>query len=219
MGDWLGECAMRPGFYRLYGKRLFDLVVGSLVFLISLPVLLPCMLLLAWVNRGSIFFRQRRPGLNGQAFVIFKLKTMTDAVDAEGNLLPEEQRLTWIGKLIRKCSIDEVVQIINVIRGEMSLIGPRPLLMQYLELYSEYQMRRHEVLPGITGLAQVKGRNDLSWERRFRYDVFYVDHLSFAFDLRILYLTLVRVLRGSGVTPADGRPISEQFFLGSKSRD
>lgn len=185
---------MSDSLYTAGGKRLFDLVISGVVFLAAFPFLLFAIFLLAIANKGKVFFLQERPGFKGNPFIVYKLKTMSDATDSEGNLLPDEERRTIIGDIIRKSSIDEIMQLVNVLKGDMSLIGPRPLLMEYLELYSPEQMRRHDVLPGITGLAQVKGRNLLSWKRRFRYDVFYVDHISFAFDLLIMILTVRKIV-------------------------
>ncbi len=177
-------------------------MLALVLLLLTSPVLLLTMVFLAYANNGSIWFRQARPGLHEKIFTVIKFKTMTDARDAQGNLLPDEQRLTWIGKWIRKTSVDELPQLINIIRGEMSFIGPRPLLVDYLPLYNAEQKRRHEVKPGITGWAQVNGRNLLHWPDRFRLDVWYVDHLSFLLDIKILYLTFIKVLKAEGITSA-----------------
>ncbi len=175
----------------------FSLALCALV-LVS-PVFAVITLLLAHSNRGSAFFVQRRPGKDGIIFKIIKFKTMTDQRDAQGNLLSDYERLTFIGKIVRKTSLDEIPQLINVLKGEMSLIGPRPLLPEYLELYSEEQARRHFVKPGITGWAQVNGRNALSWEEKFRLDVEYVERLSPQLDARIVFTTLHKVIRRQGV--------------------
>lgn len=211
---------MSQSFYVRYGKRLFDLFVGGLVLLAGLPFLLLAMLLLAVANGGKVFFLQERPGLKGEPFVVYKLKTMSDATDEEGNLLPDEDRRTVIGDLIRKSSIDEIMQLVNVLKGDMSLIGPRPLLMEYLEHYSSEEMKRHDVLPGITGLAQVKGRNALSWERRFRYDVFYVRHISFSFDLLIVLWTIKKIVNDFLIDDEiyAAIPSEEAKFTGTKKR-
>ena len=210
---------MLDDFYRQYGKRLLDLVASSLGLLILFPFLLGIIIIAAICNGNfrsfsSIFFIQERPGLRGQLFKIIKLKTMRDTFDAQGQPLPDEERLTTFGNIVRKFSLDELFQLINVLKGDMSLIGPRPLLVQYLPLYSPYEKRRHEALPGISGLAQVKGRNALSWRRRFRYDVFYVDHISLAFDLQIIWWTLRKIAKADGIMP-EGQTTTEYTFRGS----
>lgn len=161
-------------------------------------------------NQGKPFFFQLRPGLNGKIFKIVKFKTMNDKKDAAGNLLSDEQRLTKIGKFVRKTSLDEIPQLLNVIKGEMSLVGPRPLLPEYLSLYDANQARRHEVKPGITGWAQVNGRNAISWQQKFEYDVWYVAHLSLGLDIKILFLTLKKVLVGEGIN-SQGQVTTEAF--------
>ncbi len=189
----------QASFYRRYGKRVFDLSIAFILLVLSSPILLLTALTLAIFQKGKVFFFQERPGKNEDIFKVFKFKSMTDETDAKGNLLPDDERKTVVGDLVRKLSIDELLQLVNVLKGDMSLIGPRPLLVDYLPHYNASQKRRHEVLPGITGLAQVKGRNALSWERRFRYDVFYVDHLSFLFDLLIIWWTVKKVLSSEDV--------------------
>ena len=182
-------------FYRKYLKRPADISVSFLLLVLTSPILLATMLLLKFANKGSgIFFFQNRPGLHGKIFKIVKFKTMTDERDAEGNLLPDEKRLTKVGRFVRSTSIDELPQLLNVLKGDMSMIGPRPLLVQYLPLYNARQARRHEVRPGITGWAQVHGRNSLSWKEKFEYDVWYVDHLSLATDLSVVYHTILTVI-------------------------
>jgi lipopolysaccharide/colanic/teichoic acid biosynthesis glycosyltransferase len=203
------------GIYRKGGKRLFDL----LVVVIAAPAWLVVLGLVALVVRlklGSpIIFRQQRPGLRGQFFEIFKLRTMTEQRDAQGNLLPDLQRLTPFGRWLRTTSLDELPELFNVLRGDMSLVGPRPLLIKYLPLYSPEQARRHDILPGITGLAQVKGRNDITWEDKFRLDVWYVDHLTWWLDLKILFQTVWKVVAREGVVePTVG---VHQEFAGSPS--
>jgi undecaprenyl phosphate N,N'-diacetylbacillosamine 1-phosphate transferase len=185
--------------YRSIIKPLFDLLFGSLAFIIFLPAFLIISLLLIFVNRGSPFFLQPRPGKNEKIFKVIKFKTMNDRRSRNGTLLPDSERLTSVGKIIRKMSLDEIPQLINVIKGDMSLIGPRPLLLEYLPLYSEFQKRRHEVRPGITGWAQVNGRNAMKFSSRFEYDVWYVDHLNFCFDSKIFFLTIKSVVRSRGV--------------------
>lgn len=182
-------------FYRKYLKRPADIAVSFLLLVLTSPILLATMLLLKFANKGSgIFFFQQRPGLHGKIFKIVKFKTMTDKRDAEGNLLPDEQRLTKVGRFVRSTSIDELPQLLNVLKGDMSMIGPRPLLVQYLPLYSPRQARRHEVRPGITGWAQVHGRNSLSWKEKFEYDVWYVDHLTLATDISVIFHTVLTVI-------------------------
>ena len=174
-------------------KRLFDLILSCAGLLIFAPVLLLLMLLVRFKLGSPVFFTQIRPGLNGKHFRMVKFRTMTDACDAAGNLLPDAERLTSFGKFLRATSLDEVPELINVLKGEMSLVGPRPLLMEYLPLYSPEQARRHEVRPGITGWAQVNGRNALSWEEKFKLDVWYVDNRSLWLDLKIIFLTIKKV--------------------------
>ncbi|MCC9166066.1 sugar transferase [Pontibacter harenae] len=188
--------------YQKYGKRLIDVVLALGILLISLPMLLAVAVLLAFANRGAILFKQQRPGLQGKPFYIYKFKTMTDARDAHGFLLPDSHRLTLIGTFVRKTSLDEIPQLFNVLCGDMSLVGPRPLLMEYLPLYTPQQARRHEVKPGITGWAQVNGRNAISWENKFGYDVWYVEHFSFKTDVLILAKTMQKVLVGADVNTA-----------------
>ncbi|OUJ73103.1 sugar transferase [Hymenobacter crusticola] len=189
-------------WYRSWGKRLFDLALAGPLLLLTLPWLLSTMLLLVVTNHGQVLFRQRRPGRYGILFTLYKLQTMTDARDAQGQLLPDAARLSRLGRWLRATSLDELPQLWNVLRGDLSLVGPRPLLPQYLPLYSATQARRHEVLPGITGWAQVNGRNAISWQQKFDYDVWYVDRVSLGLDLRILGLTCWKVLRAQGITSA-----------------
>jgi len=185
--------------YRNYLKRLMDFTLGVIGTVGALPVLIPTGILLAIANRGTPFFLQKRPGRYGKIFTIVKFKTMNDRKDAQGNLLPDDIRLTKIGKIVRKTSIDEIPQLWNVLKGDMSLVGPRPLLPEYLELYNDFQKRRHEVRPGITGWAQVNGRNAVSWQQKFEYDVWYVEHLSFMLDVKILLLTVKKVFKSEGI--------------------
>lgn len=189
--------------YRKYIKRILDFT-GALIMLIVLsPVLLVVTVWLHFANKGAgAFFTQERPGKDERIFKLYKFKSMTDERDAEGNLLPDGERLTSVGRFIRKTSLDELPQLWNVLKGDMSFIGPRPLLVQYLPLYSASQRRRHEVRPGITGWAQVSGRNAISWERKFALDVWYVDHLSFRLDYIIIWRTVVKVLRREGISSA-----------------
>lgn len=187
--------------YASFFKRFFDFLISLVALIVLSPVLLVVTLLLAILNKGAgPFFVQKRPGSGGKIFKLIKFKTMTDERDAEGNLLPDEVRLTKVGKFVRSTSIDELPQLINVLKGDMALIGPRPLLVQYLPLYSPEQMRRHEVRPGITGWAQCHGRNTLSWTEKFKLDVWYVDHLSLKTDLQVIWLTVVSVLKREGIS-------------------
>lgn len=186
--------------YRSFFKRFIDLFAGLVAFLILSPVFLLLTLLLWLSNNGSPFFTQLRPGKSCKPFRVVKFKTMNEAQDAAGNLLPDEERLTPIGKFVRKTSLDEIPQLLNVIKGDMSLIGPRPLLMEYVPLYSEMQRRRHEVRPGITGWAQINGRNAISWKEKFELDVWYVHHLSFWLDVKIVLTTLIKVFKAEGIS-------------------
>ncbi|EEK16948.1 bacterial sugar transferase [Porphyromonas uenonis 60-3] len=189
--------------YRKYIKRILDFI-GALIMLIVLsPLLLVVTVWLHFANKGAgPFFTQERPGKDERIFKLYKFKSMTDERDAEGNLLPDGERLTSVGRFIRKTSLDELPQLWNVLKGDMSFIGPRPLLVQYLPLYSASQRRRHKERPGITGWAQVSGRNAISWERKFALDVWYVDHLSFRLDCIIIWRTVVKVLRKEGISSA-----------------
>ena len=187
--------------YSSFFKRLIDLIIVFCMLAIIGPILFLITLWLHFANKGAgAFFTQERPGRNGKIFKVIKFKTMTDERDVNGDLLPDEQRLTKVGKLIRSTSVDELPQLINVLKGDMALIGPRPLLPQYLPLYSKEQLRRHEVRPGITGWAQVNGRNAISWKKKFELDVWYVDHCSFLLDLRIIFLTIKKVFVREGIS-------------------
>jgi lipopolysaccharide/colanic/teichoic acid biosynthesis glycosyltransferase len=186
--------------YRNYLKRFFDLVISGIAFCLLLPLFIVVTILLFIANQGSPFFVQPRPGKNERIFRLVKFKTMNDKKDAAGNLLPDSERLTGLGKFIRKTSLDEIPQLINVIKGEMSLIGPRPLLVEYLPLYNTTQKRRHHVRPGITGWAQVNGRNAIGWKEKFELDVWYVDRVSFLLDCKIILFTLMKVVKSEGVS-------------------
>jgi sugar transferase EpsL len=191
-------------------KRVFDVVVSALGLVALAPVLAATTLLIRLRMGSPVLFRQTRPGLGGRPFVLFKFRTMTEERDERSDLLPEEERLTRLGRFLRAASLDEAPQLLNVLRGDMSLVGPRPLLMEYLDLYTPQQARRHEVRPGITGWAQVHGRNALDWEERFRLDVWYVDHRSFWLDLKVLLLTAVKILRREGIS-AEGHATMPRF--------
>lgn len=199
--------------YRRFVKRILGFLIALAVLVILSPVLLVATVWLHFANKGAgAFFLQERPGKDGRIFKIIKFKTMTDERDAEGNLLPDEDRLTKIGKIVRSTSIDELPQLINVLKGDMALIGPRPLLVQYLPLYSKEQARRHEVRPGISGWAQCHGRNAISWTEKFKLDVWYVDHVSFKTDIEIVWTTLRKVLQRADISE-EGHATME-FFNG-----
>lgn len=199
--------------YKLFFKRLIDFILVLCVLLVIWPILLVITIWLYFANKGAgVFFTQDRPGKNGRIFRVIKYKTMTDERDAEGNLLPDAERLTKIGRFVRSTSIDELPQLFNVLKGDMALIGPRPLLPQYLPLYSPEQARRHEVRPGITGWAQINGRNAISWTKKFEYDVWYVEHCSFLLDLKIVFLTIKKVFIREGISQ-EGQA-SMEFFNG-----
>ena len=184
--------------YKIFFKPLLDFVLSFLGLIISSPIFLIVFIALLFANRGKVFFLQNRPGKNEEIFKIIKFRTMNDKKDAHGNLLPDEERLTTIGKLVRKTSLDEIPQLINVLLGNMSLIGPRPLLPEYLPLYNDVQKKRHLIKPGITGWAQINGRNAVEWEKKFIFDVWYVENVSFLLDLQIMFLTLKKVLKLEG---------------------
>jgi len=191
-------------------KRVFDLAFSLILFIIVSPVFVFVILLLTIANNGSPLFLQARPGKKGRLFRVIKFKTMNDKKDANGHLLPDAERITSVGSFVRKTSLDEIPQLINVLKGDMSLVGPRPLLVEYLSLYDEIQGRRHEVRPGITGWAQVNGRNAINWHQKFEYDIWYVDHISFGLDLRIIWMTLAKVFKSEGITQ-DGHVTMEKF--------
>jgi lipopolysaccharide/colanic/teichoic acid biosynthesis glycosyltransferase len=201
--------------YQLVFKRLLDIVVSLLVLIIASPVLLVVALMLFLFQKTNPFFFQNRPGKNERIFKLVKFKTMSEEKDKHGHLLPDKDRLTVIGKFVRKTSLDELPQLINVLKGDMSLIGPRPLLVKYLPLYNQSQRRRHEVRPGITGWAQVNGRNELSWEDKFNHDVWYVENLSFLLDLKILWKTVLKVLKTEGISSKTDATMEE--FKGSSN--
>lgn len=195
-------------------KRCLDLAIAAPLFVLTAPLIGLISLLVRWQLGSPVFFRQERAGYRGAIFAIYKFRTMLNTRDAQGQLLPDEQRLTWLGRWLRQLSLDELPQLWNVLRGDMSLVGPRPLLVRYLPRYSPTQARRHEVPPGITGWAQVNGRNALSWEEKFELDVWYVDHASFALDLQILFRTFTRVLARRDVSSAGHATMPE--FMGSR---
>lgn len=200
--------------YKYFFKRLIDFIIVFCVLVVIWPILLIITLWLHFANKGAgAFFAQERPGKGGKVFKVIKFKTMTDERDADGNLLPDADRLTNVGRFVRSTSIDELPQLINVLKGDMALIGPRPLLVQYLPLYSKEQARRHDVRPGITGWAQVNGRNAISWTKKFELDVWYVDHCSFWLDMKIIFLTIKKVFVREGISQ-EGQATME-FFTGN----
>lgn len=199
--------------YKMFGKRLLDVVISLVLLLITSPIVLFSTLFLYFTNNGKPFFFQTRPGKDEKLFKIIKFKTMNDKKDIHGNLLPDNQRMTKIGNWVRKSSIDELPQLLNVLFGQMSLIGPRPLLTQYLTLYSTQQKRRHSVKPGITGWAQINGRNAISWKQKFEYDIEYVDKLSFKFDFLIVYKTFKKVIFKEDINKKG--QVTTDYFNGS----
>jgi len=196
--------------YKHFIKPFGDFFIALFLLIILSPIILLTAISLFLANNGKVFFLQQRPGLNGKPFKIVKFKTMRDAFDNEGIPLPDVLRLTRVGSIVRSASLDELLQLINVLKGDMSLVGPRPLLMQYLSRYSPEQARRHEVKPGITGWAQVNGRNAINWEQKFKYDIEYVEKQSFALDFKILWMTFLNVLQRKGIS-ADGHVTMEEF--------
>jgi len=185
--------------YKRFFKRAADIVISLGGLLIALPIIAPVLLFVYWKTRENPFFLQKRPGLNEHIFTLIKMRTMANIYDSEGNLLPDKDRMTYWGNFLREMSVDEILQLINVLKGDMSLIGPRPLLPQYLPLYSEYQRRRHEVRPGITGWAQINGRNSISWQQKFDLDVWYVEHVSFKVDIQIILQTIKKVFKKADI--------------------
>jgi lipopolysaccharide/colanic/teichoic acid biosynthesis glycosyltransferase len=197
--------------YRNIFKSLADFLSAFVLLVILSPIIVCSGLLLLLSNKGKVFFFQQRPGLYARPFTIIKFKTMRDAYDGDGKLLPDEVRLTRVGRFVRSASLDELLQLVNVLKGDMSLVGPRPLLMQYLGLYTKEQARRHNVKPGITGWAQVNGRNAISWEEKFKLDVEYVDSVSFSLDLKILWMTFLNVVQRKGIN-AEGHATMKEFI-------
>jgi lipopolysaccharide/colanic/teichoic acid biosynthesis glycosyltransferase len=195
-------------------KRLFDILVGGLAAVLLLPIILIVAVLVRTRLGAPILFRQPRPGLHGRTFLMYKFRTMTDDRDANGNLLPDARRLTPLGRFLRSTSLDELPELLNVLRGEMSLVGPRPLLVEYLDRYTPRQARRHDVRPGVTGLAQINGRNDLRWEQKFELDLWYVEHHNLWLDLKIILKTLIKVFRREGIS--QGGQATVEPFLGSE---
>lgn len=202
---------MQNYMYKNHIKHFLDFIIVTIVLLVICPILLLITICLHFANKGAgVFFTQDRPGKKGKIFKVIKFKTMTDEREKDGKLLPDAQRITKIGEFVRSTSIDELPQLVNVLKGDMALIGPRPLLVQYLPLYSKEQARRHEVRPGITGWAQCNGRNAISWQKKFELDVWYVDHCSFLLDLKIVFITLKKVFMREGINE-DGQATMEMF--------
>ena len=200
--------------YKFFLKRFLDIIFSFLALLLLLPIILILWIWLSIANKGAgAFFFQERPGKDGKIFKIVKFKTMTDECDENGNLLPDEKRLTKVGKFVRSTSLDELPQLWNILKGDMSLIGPRPLLPQYLPLYSKEQTRRHEVRPGLSGWAQVNGRNTISWKVKFEYDVWYVDNVSFLLDLKIIFLSIKKAIIRDGINTSENKTMD--FFNGN----
>ncbi len=195
-------------------KRAFDLLLGLVMLIVFFPLMLVLALLIRIYMGAPVIFRQMRPGLYGKPFYLYKFRTMSGETDSEGNLLPDKQRLTGLGRTLRRLSLDELPQLLNGLKGELSFVGPRPLLMAYLERYNKEQARRHEVKPGITGWAQVNGRNAVSWEEKFKLDVWYVDNKSFLLDLKILGMTAIKVLKAEGISGEGSATMTE--FMGSE---
>lgn len=202
--------------YKLFLKRLFDFVISLVAIICISPLLLIIIVWLHFANKGAgVFFTQERPGKNAKLFKVIKFKTMTDERDADGKLLPDAQRITKVGKFVRSTSIDELPQLFNVLKGDMALIGPRPLLVRYLPLYSPEQARRHEVRPGITGWAQVHGRNAISWTEKFKLDVWYVDHCTLWTDIKVIFITIKKVLFRDDINTTSGQSATMPFFDGT----
>lgn len=202
--------------YRKYIKRLLDFVLSLLALIILSPVLLITALLVKIKLGSPIIFKQQRPGLNEKIFTLYKFRTMTDKKDEEGNLLPDSERLTKFGKLLRSTSIDELPELINILKGDMSIVGTRPLLVEYLELYNEKQKHRHDVRPGLTGLAQINGRNSISWEEKFKEDIQYVENISFIGDIKIVLKTVIKVFKREGISQQDNDTMEK--FKGSEEK-
>ena len=207
------QLSNKKGIYRRYIKRPMDLVLSLIAIIVLAPVLL-ILAILVRVKLGSpVLFKQKRPGLNDKIFTLYKFRTMTDERDENGELLSDSDRLTKFGKFLRSTSLDELPELFNILKGDMSIVGPRPLLIQYLPLYDEHQKRRHEVRPGLTGLAMAKGRNALTWEEKFAYDTYYANHVSFLLDVKIIFWTLAIVFKREGINEAGHATVSE--FKGS----
>lgn len=204
-------------FYRKYGKRIFDLCLTIPAFVVLSPVMGVTAVLVAVKLGRPVLFTQKRPGYQEKIFRMYKFRSMTDERDKDGNLLPDEARLTPFGEKLRSTSLDELPELLNILKGDMSLVGPRPLLVQYLPLYNKRQHRRHDVRPGITGLAQINGRNSISWEEKFEYDVQYVENLSFKGDIKILFDTVFKVLKKEGINSENS--VTMEDFMGTPEKE
>ena len=207
----------KKGIYEKYLKRPFDLFVALIAFIILFPLLLIIAVLIRIKLGSPIIFKQKRPGLNEKIFTLYKFRTMTDKKDDQGVLLPDSVRLTKFGKFLRSTSLDELPSLVNILKGDMSLIGPRPLLVQYLELYTNDQKKRHNVRPGLTGLAQINGRNTLSWSEKFNLDLKYVENISFIMDCKVFFNTIKKVIRREGISSKTSETM--EFFLGNKEKE
>ena len=203
--------------YRSFFKRIFDFILSLTAIIILSPVLLLLTVIGAFLMGGNPFFTQDRPGKDGKVFKLFKFKSMNNKRDERGELLPDEKRLTYYGKFLRNASLDELPELINILKGDMAIVGPRPLLVRYLTRYNKTQARRHEVRPGLTGLAQVNGRNAISWEEKFRYDVEYVDNLSLMLDIKIILMTVLKVVKRDGISSENSATMEE--FMGQQGKD
>lgn len=201
----------KSGIYRRYIKRPMDFILSLTAIILLSPVLLTVAILVKIYLGSPVIFKQKRPGLNEKIFTLYKFRTMTDERDENGELLPDSQRLTKFGKMLRATSLDELPELFNILKGDMSIVGPRPLHMKYLNRYNSRQLRRHEILPGITGLAQVNGRNKLSWEEKFEMDILYVENWNFWMDVQILYLTIIKVIKRDGIS-AEGHATMPEFL-------
>lgn len=205
--------ARKGGFYRKYIKRPMDFILALIALIVFSPIML-IIALLVKINLGSpVLFKQKRPGLNEKIFTLYKFRTMTDEKDRNGNLLPDSDRLTRFGKFLRSTSLDELPELYNILKGDMSIVGPRPLLVQYLPLYNDFQRRRHEVRPGLTGLAQVNGRNAITWQEKFEYDVEYVDNVTFKNDMLIILKTIVKIIKREGINSETAATM--EYFKGN----
>lgn len=200
--------------YRYIIKTLFDIIFSILILVLFLPIIVIIIIALVIFNKSNVFFIQERPGKNGKIFKLYKFKTMTDEKDIAGNLLPDEKRITKVGNIIRKLSIDELLQFVNVLKGDMSIIGPRPLLIEYLPLYNDHQKKRHNVKPGITGWAQVNGRNAITWKEKFKLDVWYVENVSFILDIKIFFMTIMKIFKSDGISSSNSATMEK--FRGNK---
>lgn len=208
---------LREGVYKKYIKRIMDLILAAVAIILLLPLLFFIAFLVRIKLGSPVIFKQQRPGLNGRIFTLYKFRTMTEAMGKDGNLLPDEMRLTKFGGFLRTTSMDELPELFNILNGTMSFVGPRPLLVQYLPLYNHSQIRRHEVRPGLSGLAQVNGRNAINWEDKFRLDIEYVDNVSFSLDLKIILITLKKVILREGINSENS--VTAELFVGSTSED